>query len=69
MTCEQIDTADWPATYSQGPGWYSLRIETDHGVEEHIVRDPRERVGPREVAELREMAVALHSGARCEEAA
>ena len=31
MTAERYDGADWPATISVGPGYYGLRIDTDHG--------------------------------------
>lgn len=31
MTIERIDPEDWPATITVAPGWYGLRIETDHG--------------------------------------
>lgn len=37
MTAERIDPTDWPATISVGPGWYGLRIDTDHGTAVHYL--------------------------------
>lgn len=37
MTVERIDVADWPLTVSVGPGWYGLRIDTDHGTAVHYL--------------------------------
>lgn len=31
VTAVRYDGADWPATISIGPGYYGLRIDTDHG--------------------------------------
>lgn len=40
MTIERIDPEDWPATITVAPGYYGLRIDTDHGTAVHYVTTP-----------------------------
>lgn len=81
MVAERYDGLNWPATISVGPGYYGLRIDTDHGTAvEYVAPNFATALGMRSVrpsidpyaVECRMagyFTFAVHAGARCEEAA